>query len=732
MAEHERATKKKQDDSDQKHRVRQPEPESSFDRFLAYEQGISPVTKSPFRPDIGRHASLLAQAHSDELKANHVLHLQQTYGNKYVQRLLKSMAVQAKLTVNAPNDIYEQEADRVAETVTRALATKVQRQEEEEEEEEVQAKPFLQRQEEEEEEVQAKPFLQRQEEEEEKEEEVQAKPFLQRQEEEEEEEEVQAKPFLQRQEEEEEEEEVQAKPFLQRQEEEEEEEVQAKPSLQRQEEEEEEEVQEKPFLQRQEEEEEEEEVQAKPFLQRQEEEEEEEEEEEVQEKPFEGQPATVSEGLEKIINNKRGGGEPLDDVVRQPMEQAFNSDFGEVRIHTDPEADMLNQQLKAKAFTTGRDIFFRGGEYSPGSDSGRKLVAHELTHVIQQTGISRLQRQTVIQRNLFEWLKKKFGRRRRRPAAPPLPPRGARGPVPRILPPLPPRGARGPVPRVAPQQPTKVIPVLTPQDNFAGRSRSRFGIGEEVNLGFITANPAGRTAASFGGLNWSVEGTNATVANAGGNNGLGTLKVGSKGELITLKLKVATGARANTVVASRRIPVIVPSAAHMEQQGAGLRHYSGFPSVGFLGNVYFYPKDVSFKWVQWKEGYGQALSSGAFLNMPWGTTPHLHVDDRRSPGALKKFIWCGITGGTAKGSVVNVPDQVYSGALRNRPNYAQPSEFTWNIPWFYKCTNPNGDEMPLTTAVQHATCDATGKMTIEKKGAGPFSANKNDPDSEWG
>src|SRR5207344_148493 len=66
------------------------------------------------------------------------------------------------------------------------------------------------------------------------------------------------------------------------------------------------------------------------------------------------------------------------------MGQALNADFSGVRVHTDAGADGLNQSLSARAFTTGRDIYFRQGEYNPGSSGGRELLAHELTHVVQQ------------------------------------------------------------------------------------------------------------------------------------------------------------------------------------------------------------------------------------------------------------------------------------------------------------------------------------------------------------
>ena len=67
------------------------------------------------------------------------------------------------------------------------------------------------------------------------------------------------------------------------------------------------------------------------------------------------------------------------------MAAATGHDFSDVKVHTDPEAHALNEQLGAKAFTTGHDIFFRAGAYDPASSGGQELVAHELTHVVQQS-----------------------------------------------------------------------------------------------------------------------------------------------------------------------------------------------------------------------------------------------------------------------------------------------------------------------------------------------------------
>jgi len=147
------------------------------------------------------------------------------------------------------------------------------------------------------------------------------------------------------------------------------------PPVQRQEEEEE--VQTKLVLQRQEEEEE---VQTKPVLQRQG------EEEEVQTKPVEAGAGFEAGGeLESRVAASRGGGSPLPGEVRHFMEPRFGADFGGVRVHTGSEADHLNRELKAVAFTHGQDIYMGEGRYDPGTTAGKRLLAHELTHVVQQT-----------------------------------------------------------------------------------------------------------------------------------------------------------------------------------------------------------------------------------------------------------------------------------------------------------------------------------------------------------
>lgn len=94
--------------------------------------------------------------------------------------------------------------------------------------------------------------------------------------------------------------------------------------------------------------------------------------------------AEATPEVEAAIEQARGGGRSLDSGIQRQMESAFGTNFSGVRVHTDSTADALNQSLSARAFTTGQDIFFRQGEYNPGSSSGKELLAHELTHVVQQ------------------------------------------------------------------------------------------------------------------------------------------------------------------------------------------------------------------------------------------------------------------------------------------------------------------------------------------------------------
>jgi Domain of unknown function (DUF4157) len=90
--------------------------------------------------------------------------------------------------------------------------------------------------------------------------------------------------------------------------------------------------------------------------------------------------------VEAAILRERGRGDTLGEGVRARMEGAFGTDFSSVRVHTDSKAHQLNRAVSAVAFTTADDIFFSRGAYQPDTSEGKKLLAHELTHVVQQGG----------------------------------------------------------------------------------------------------------------------------------------------------------------------------------------------------------------------------------------------------------------------------------------------------------------------------------------------------------
>ena len=105
----------------------------------------------------------------------------------------------------------------------------------------------------------------------------------------------------------------------------------------------------------------------------------------------------VDTATEGGINASRGGGQPMPEALRSQMESSFGADFSGVRLHTDSRAADLSRSIQAKAFAYGNDIYFNHGQYSPDTAAGQHLIAHELTHVVQQSG--KVGREPDIQNN---------------------------------------------------------------------------------------------------------------------------------------------------------------------------------------------------------------------------------------------------------------------------------------------------------------------------------------------
>ncbi len=106
----------------------------------------------------------------------------------------------------------------------------------------------------------------------------------------------------------------------------------------------------------------------------------------------------------RALAANRGAGAPLPEPTRATMEQHFGADLSAVRVHTGPQAEQLNRQLGAQAFTWGNDIYMGAGKYNPATQTGQRLLAHELTHVVQQAGGARRQVRRLMASTLLKEL----------------------------------------------------------------------------------------------------------------------------------------------------------------------------------------------------------------------------------------------------------------------------------------------------------------------------------------
>ncbi len=103
----------------------------------------------------------------------------------------------------------------------------------------------------------------------------------------------------------------------------------------------------------------------------------------------------ANEGISYVageIDRRPGGGQPLPTGVSAYMGKSIGADFSDVRVHTDSRAALMSGRINAQAFTHGKDIYFNRGMYNPSAKAGIHLLAHELTHVVQQRGVQTIQR----------------------------------------------------------------------------------------------------------------------------------------------------------------------------------------------------------------------------------------------------------------------------------------------------------------------------------------------------
>lgn len=268
-----------------------------------------------------------------------------------------------------------------------------------------------------------------------------------------------------------------------------------------------------------------------------------------------------------------------------------------------------------------------------------------------------------------------------------------------------------------------VTGVLTARDNFAGRSITRFGVGEIIDLSFASLPP--RPAADFGGLEWHLVSGGGTLApGAIANDGTATYTAPAIASAVTLELRVATGATAGQVISTHAISIVIPSGVRMTAVAGTAPGFAnpgvvpaGTWGAGFQANVFVDPKDVSFQGVVFGEGTvaGVVTPAGSFLSPFAGL---VHPLNTFGPGH---------GGNATTGTPVSPPvDNITTGQLPSTGTFlglptCGASDFLWAIPWEFSVAG--GPRTPFAggfTANHHQTSTFFCNATIEKGGAGPF------------
>lgn len=258
---------------------------------------------------------------------------------------------------------------------------------------------------------------------------------------------------------------------------------------------------------------------------------------------------------------------------------------------------------------------------------------------------------------------------------------------------------------------TTVTAILTPRDNFAGRSADRLGLAEVADLSF-SASPAA-TANDLGGLNWEIGAGGGTLTPAPGNTGRAVFTAAATPGGVRLELRTASGRPAGLEVAHLIVSMVAPDDAVMEQiPGTGVQHANGQCSVGFCGRIFLRPVDVSFRNIQFSEGEGIVIASGYYHGIRGAS--HCASNPCHNPIPVGD-------GNSSTGSKVLGVDNA---AQTNGPPFA-PGFLLWPITWQYRVGSSSW--VPFTVAKALVIADGTGRATISKKGSTPVSAVAADP-----
>jgi hypothetical protein len=241
--------------------------------------------------------------------------------------------------------------------------------------------------------------------------------------------------------------------------------------------------------------------------------------------------------------------------------------------------------------------------------------------------------------------------------------------------------------------PPKFSVTMTPVDNFGGRSHVRFGVGEQIELDVKEAPPVKPATA----VEWVVKSGPAKLK-AGKLTGSALVTCGNKGGPVVLALLDKKDPK--TVYATKRFEVVAPSGLTFLHQ-----EYAVKRGLGFKGYSQIEPFDVSFKWVETREGAAPYEGKGYFAQAEVSLA---ELADDYAVIHPVKGAWTPNYGG-AKKNRENSVDNVMTSVGKNW----SAGTFTWNIPWLYRVKGMPGD-FRFTTAVHKAVIKENGQMTLSK------------------
>ena len=483
-----------------------------------------------------------------------------------------------------------------------------------------------------------------------------------------------------------------------------------------------------------------------------------EKEEKLQKKSDSTDTSIASPHIEGKLNASKGGGAPIPHAVKGQMENSFGMDFSNVRLHTGSSAVQMNQDLHAQAFTHGSDIYFNSGKYDVSGAKGKHLLAHELTHVVQQgAGIA-----AKIQR---------LGDLSKVPPMPcPVANTSSAGAL--ALTSLFPTSSTS----LSPDQKNDIATFVISWKASGGTDTLRvdgyastigadelnwrlsceraFAVANELQINGVPNNmieffAQGETS-EFGlqGNNQRADITmiapppvpkitSETVVRSPGSRERTTIGVGEEVNLTHSlggpstawtttagSLSAATGAtvlftapdtKQNVTItadgASITFRVLAPNAVHMDNVGAVVKHHNNLPDSGILTDVFLLPDNVNFSKVTYRE-----------LDVVGVPTPGVYSCNTFSGGhcAPAGLGPCGDKAVTdtvvaGKGTKSVLGDCAYSGHCGGAPPFA-PGSITVTIPYQYKVGAGRFRRFSTVTQLHVLAADAS-TLTTDKAGA---------------